>query len=183
MKTAPAALRPDAELTRTIAAYIRAGAYPHVAAAAAGVEPGVFDDWMDKGTKRRAVEAYRQFAAAVQLATAQARLAAEMAVHQEDPRTWLTKGPGKDAPGKPGWSGVVKPLVAVDNSKTVNLLADPGSAALISLLLAALAPYPEARKAAVAALNGEAPRPAALPAPSPADVVIDVVADPKEKEA
>jgi hypothetical protein len=180
--TAPAALRPDTELTRTIAAYIRAGAYPHVAAAAAGVDPAVFADWMEKGAKKRAVEAYRQFAAAVQLATAQARLAAEMAVHQEDPRTWLTKGPGKDKPGAAGWSGVVKPIVPVDNRTTVNLLADPGSAALISLLLAALAPYPEARKAAVAALNGEAPRPAALPAPA-AEVVIETEATPAGPDA
>jgi hypothetical protein len=36
----------------------------------------------------------------------------------------------------------------------VNLLQDPQSAALIQLLLAALAPFPEARKAAVRALNG-----------------------------
>src|SRR5262249_30880288 len=159
-------------------AYIRAGAYPHVASAAAGLDPAVFAEWMRKGEKRRAVKAYREVAAAVRLAAAQARLVAEMEGLKTDPRTWLTEGPGKDAPGSAGWSGVVKPIVAVDNSKTVNLLADPSSAALISLLLAALAPYPEARKAAVAALNGEAPRPVALPAPSPAVVTIDAEAVP-----
>ncbi len=85
-----------------------------------------------------------------------------MAVLSDKPDLWLTKGPGKDRADSPGWSGVVKPLVQVDN-RSVNLLADPTSAALLQLLLAALAPFPEARRAALAALNGD-PTPPRLPA-------------------
>jgi hypothetical protein len=77
-------------------------------------------------------------------------------VFDEDPKTWLTRGPGKDAPGRPGWSGVVKPIINVDN-RQVNMLQDPTANALLTLLFEALTPFPDARKAVADALNGVRP--------------------------
>jgi len=147
--------RPTPELTAQVAAFVRAGAFPHVAAAAAGVGAAVHDDWMRRAEGKRAARSFKGYRAAVLLAAAQARAAAELAVHQDKPELWLTKGPGKEKGNSPGWSGVVKPLLTVDN-RSVNLLADPGAAALIQVLLAALVPFPEARRAVLAALNGTA---------------------------
>ena len=156
MSTAP---RLTPEIVRTITAYIRSGAYPAVAAEAAGVDAATFAHWMQLGAKRRGPRRYRELRAAVVAAAAQARVTAELAVFADDPRTWLTKGPGREREGAAGWSGVVKPLVALTENKTVNLMADPAAAALLTMLLAALAPYPEARRAAIDALNGVATRP------------------------
>ena len=62
---------PSAGVQRTIAAYVRAGAYPAVAAEAAGVPAAVFRSWMERGAKRGARAAYRAFRAAVIEASAQ----------------------------------------------------------------------------------------------------------------
>lgn len=167
-------------LQSSITAFIRAGAFADVAAEASGVPVGLFHHWLQIGKKRRGPRKYRLFRQAVHTAQAQARVKAEMTCLQDDPKTWLTKGPGKETPERPGWSGVVKPLLAVSDNRTVNLLADPGSAALIQLLLAALSPYPEARKAAIAAMNGS-PGPPGLPGspkavralPGPSGTILD----------
>ena len=149
-----AVLRLTADLVGTIAAYVRAGAYPWVAAEAAGVPSALFDAWLVKGQRRcGSGRLYRQLWAAVRTAAAEARIAAEVAMHRDRPDLWLTRGPGKEGQGRPGWSGVVKPLIQVNEQRVVNLLADPGSSAVLTVLLNALAAFPEARKAAVAALN------------------------------
>ncbi len=160
---------PSAGVQRTIAAYVRAGAYPAVAAEAAGVPAAVFRAWMERGAGRRARAAYRAFRAAVIEASAQARVTAELACFTDDPKTWLTKGPGRETAETPGWSGVVRPVVALTDNRSVNLLTDPTSSALLTMMLAALAPYPEARRALIEALNGAAPKPRVIPAlPAPA---------------
>jgi len=166
-----AALTP--EVQRTIAAYVRAGAYPTVAAEAAGVHAAVFRSWMEAGRAKRGARKYREFFAAVTEAVAQARVAAEMACFADDPKTWLTKGPGRETQDTPGWSGVVRPIVALTDNRSVNLLTDPTSSAILTMLLAALSPFPEARRAAIDALNGTARRPsfpALPPPPLPEDV-------------
>ena len=117
------------EVVRTIVAYIRAGAYPSVAAAAAGVPAAVFRAWLDRGSKPRAARKYRDLVAAVAAAAAQARVTAELACFQDDPKTWLTKGPGRETAETPGWSGVVRPVVALTDNRSVNLLTDPVSSA------------------------------------------------------
>src|SRR6186997_510227 len=97
-------------LTATIAAYIRAGGYPHVACEAAGIPRAVFDDWLRLGNpvgrKKgwRPHQLYTPLWLAVMEAKAQARLTAEMAALKEEPVSWLKSGPGKDQPNNPGWS-------------------------------------------------------------------------------
>jgi hypothetical protein len=156
------------EVHKTLVAYIRSGAYPGTAAQAAGIDRTTFERWLTLGAKRRGPRRYRELLRATTEAAAQARVTAELEVFHNDPKTWLTKGPGRETKDTPGWSGVVRPVVALTDNRTVNLLADPGAAALLNLLLAALAPYPEARRAAIDALNGAArkPHPPALP-PTP----------------
>jgi hypothetical protein len=157
-----------AEITRTITAYIRSGAYPAVAAEAAGVPAPVFRAWLARGDKPRAPAAYRDLRAAVTAAAAQARVTAELACFTDDPKTWLTKGPGRETAETPGWSGVVRPIVALTDNRSVNLLTDPTSSAILTLLLAALVPFPEARRAAIDALNSTAPRRVIPSLPAPA---------------
>ncbi len=103
----------------------------------------------NRGAARRAAARYKAFRAAVIEASAQARVTAELACFQDDPKTWLTKGPGRETAETPGWSGVVRPVVALTDNRSVNLLTDPTSSALLTMLLAALAPYPDARRAAI----------------------------------
>ncbi len=109
MKKSRVAFDPAA-VTQTLA-YIRAGGYPHVAAAAAGVPPRVFRVWLERGERDDAREPYRGFVAGIVQASAQSRLVAEHAVLQKDPKFWLKHGPGKETPESPGWSGEVKPVV------------------------------------------------------------------------
>lgn len=164
---ATASIKLTAAVQRDIVAFVRAGAYPGTAAEAAGVPQEVFRHWMELGAKRRGPKRYRAFRAAVVEAAAQARVTAELAVFQDDPKTWLTKGPGRETADTPGWSGVVRPVVALTDNRSVNLLADPMASALLTMLLAALTPFPEARRAAIEALNNSTRRPA-LPPPSTA---------------
>jgi hypothetical protein len=94
---------------------------------------------------------------------------AELAVFADRPRDWLKFGPGKEQPHSPGWASAMKPIIAQLNN--VNVLASPEWNALWSVILATIAPYPEARAAladALAQFNSSGkwrPAPAALPAP------------------
>jgi hypothetical protein len=47
------------EIEHAILAYIRNGAYPHVAAAAAGVTEATWYDWLARGRRARAQQPYK----------------------------------------------------------------------------------------------------------------------------
>jgi len=94
------------EVHRTIVEYIRAGAYDHVAAQAAGIAPSTFRRWLERGAPGR--PPYRAFAADVAQARAQARVAAEIEVRRDHPLSWLRYGPGRERPGAPGWTQSVQ---------------------------------------------------------------------------
>src|SRR5262249_25748658 len=91
------------ELESQILAGIRAGGFPHVAAAAFGVPRRVFRRWLSWGKRRRSAK-YESFAHQVAQAHATARLNAEINTHKKDPRLWLRAGPGKEKPGAVGWT-------------------------------------------------------------------------------
>jgi hypothetical protein len=164
----PAGFWDDDEVTETIMAkrafpfdplvaerllsYIQSGGYPQVAAEAAGVPEKVFLQWIEWGEKNRAREPYRGFARSVRQAMAHGRLVAELAVHEKDPKFWLTHGPGKEAAGNPGWTGEVKPANAQSSGNAYN--ADLQWQALYTVLMRALAEFPEARLAVAQALRG-----------------------------
>jgi hypothetical protein len=154
----PPARRPTPELEQTIAAYIRAGGYPQVAAEAAGVPGGLFDDWMRRGDSRRGAADCRRFAEAVRQAHAQARLKAEVAALKDRPLDWLRSGPGKEAAARPGWTGTVKPRPAAGPEPPSPLL-DHALQRLFRACLDALAPFPDAHAAVAQALPDLAPPP------------------------
>lgn len=136
-------------IQQTILAYIRAGGYPHVAAAAAGVPQAVFERWLRLGQEPGGRRAYRQFFTAVLQAQGQVRLGAEIAVLKNKPLDWLKCGPGKEMPGSPGWTSTVKALAA---EPRVNPLLRPEIQHLVAVLLRLLTPFPEARAAVAEAL-------------------------------
>jgi hypothetical protein len=78
----------------------------------------------------------------VRQAVAEARLKAEIEVFTSDPVFWLRNGPGKDAPGNPGWSAPVKPVSISTTNQQVNFLLSPQRMTLASLILETLAPFP-----------------------------------------
>jgi hypothetical protein len=135
-------IRLTPELTKEIAAAIRAGGYPHVAADAFGVPKDVFDDWLQRGNQKNAWDPYRSFALEVRKAFAQARLRAEAASFEKDPKLWLVHGPGRETDGQPGWSVPVKPTDVVAEGH--NALLDPQLMALFRTVMDVLRPYPDA---------------------------------------
>ncbi len=148
-------------LGQQICAYIRAGGYPPVAAEAAGVPRRLFRRWLARGLKKRARAPYRGFAEAVRQAAAQARLAAETAAFKKDAVNWLKSGPGRETAALPGWSMPVKARPA--DKRRENPLLQPEVARLVAALLEALTPFPEARTAAAAAIEGARQAAAAPP--------------------
>ncbi len=95
----------DPKVLEQIVAYVRAGAYEWVAAAAAGIHKATLYRWLQWGEERR--EPFRAFRDQMLRARAEARVAAEVAIHRDDKKFWLTHGPGKDRPGEPGWTETV----------------------------------------------------------------------------
>jgi hypothetical protein len=132
-----------------ILAYIRAGAYPHVAAAAAGVPETTWNTWKERSTRRGQ---YQAFFTKIKQASAQARVMAEIDARKEDVRFWLKNGPGKEQPDNPGWAAMVRPLLTGTN-QTINLFSSRDFLAFMATLRAVLAPYPEALQALSIALD------------------------------
>jgi hypothetical protein len=95
------------EIQQIIVTYIRAGAFGHAAAEAAGVPARTFYDWMARGEgrhpTRRPTRKLRAFAQAVRRAQAEARVGAEVRVYKERPTYWLTHA-ARTKPDREGWT-------------------------------------------------------------------------------
>jgi hypothetical protein len=156
-------IRLTPELSTDIIAFIRAGAFPLVAAEAAGVPSAHFQKWIEIGEKGRARAPYRSLAREVRKAAATARILQERAVYQKDAKYWLAHGPGKETPGNPGWTGEVRPINLESASSR---LGAPRSEweSILSKIKQALAAFPEAQIAVAAALSGEPPSATTQPA-------------------
>jgi hypothetical protein len=139
-------------LLRDIVVRVQGGAFPHVAAEAAGVPAEVFHDWLERGSRPGARDPYRALAERVRHAHGHARCMAEIALREDDPKAWLLNGPGKNSDRLPGWSAPVKGLAPADR-RAVNVLLEPSMQALLASLMEVLAPYPDARAALAAALE------------------------------
>jgi hypothetical protein len=129
-------------LEQSMVAYTRAGGYPHVAAEAAGVPRQVFDQWRQEGEGPRPAAGFRSFAGAIRQAAAQARLAAEVKIHEEKPLDWLRSGPGRESGDAPGWTGPVRPRLATSHDSP---LLDAQVQGLVTTVLEALDDFPDAR--------------------------------------
>jgi hypothetical protein len=141
------------ELIHQMAALVRAGCHPDVAAETAGLPASLFNQWLRIGQKAKKPCLHRDLSDAVRTASAQARAKAEMEVFATDPRTWLKSGPGKEREGRPGWSTVPKPSVTINNNPG-SLLMQPEMVGLFSYLLQVLKDFPEARVRLSEALSG-----------------------------
>jgi hypothetical protein len=139
-------------LRSQIVAGIHAGGYPHVAAAAFAVPKEIFDDWLQRGVGAEAREPYVSFAKEVAQAQAKARLRAEMAVFEAEPKIWLIHGPGRETSASPGWTVSVKPAEGAVESR--NVLLDPEMMSLFRTLMEVLRPYPEASAQVAQTLMG-----------------------------
>jgi hypothetical protein len=135
-------------LQTQILAFLRAGGSPEVAAQAAGVSAERFAQWMRWGRSRNGSARYRQFAEAIDQALAQARLGAEVAIRGEKPLEWLRHGSHESGRARSRADGLGRGKA----SEAVSPLATPEFRDLLSELLVALEPYPEARQAAATAL-------------------------------
>ncbi len=153
-------VRLTTELIREIGTRVRGGAFPQVAAEAADVPGEVFAEWMRRGSQPRARGRYRELVQEVRYAEAHARCMAEVALRQEDPKTWLLSGPGKGTTERPGWSGAVRGQLHAD-AYAGNPLLQAQTQALVALLMEVLQPYPEARAAIALALQAQCARPQA----------------------
>jgi hypothetical protein len=95
------------QVQATIVAYIRAGAFDHVAAEAAGISARTFRDWMARGEGRHPTRPptarLRAFAQAVRTAKAEARVVAETRVYKEQPARWLSRA-ARTTPERQGWT-------------------------------------------------------------------------------
>jgi hypothetical protein len=130
----------DPLLAERILAFIRVGGYPQAAAEAAGVRRQAYREWLrDDG-----------FAGQVRQAAAQARLQAELAVYDKDPKFWLTHGPGRETADNPGWTGEVR---ADPQRQPGTPAAGPEWASVAAAVLEALAAFPQARLAVAQALQ------------------------------
>jgi hypothetical protein len=149
-------------LVNDIAMRVQNGAFPHVAAEAAGVPAEVFQDWMERGSRPWAREPYRSLAERIRHAHGHARCMAEVALRNDDPKAWLLNGPGKNSDSLPGWTTPVRGQAGLDR-QAVNALLEPQVQALFAAVLAALEPYADARAAVAAALGArQASQPAEL---------------------
>jgi hypothetical protein len=88
-------------------------------------------------------------------AMAQARLSAEVNACKGEagPRFWLRFGPGRDAPGRPGWAaagqGQSTTVTVNQTGQTANVFEANG----VQAILKALEPFPQAYEAAIAAFG------------------------------
>jgi hypothetical protein len=156
---------------RQILAYLRQGAYPHVAAEAAGVPAEAYDEWIRKGNGPKVRAPYRHFASEVRKAQAQARLLAETEVWKADPKVWLGRGPGKETATRPGWTRETSPQNR-DENRGINLLASPVWKGIWAAILKGLADFPEAKLAISRSLAEQAPGSTnELPAVPPAEPI------------
>ena len=124
---------------------IELGAYDYVAAEAIGIGKSTWSQWMRYG--RRDDEAgedsiYRRFMLDVMQAQAKARMTVEMQVRRDNPEFWLTRGPGKTRPDRPGWTESIAVVgdadadpITVSNHLIQEDVVTPTDAATVLLLM------------------------------------------------
>ncbi len=144
-----------APLVHQIAAYVRAGGFPHVAAEAAGVPREVFADWLRRGREGRGPALCRDLYRQVMEAHAQARLTAEVAALSDRPMDWLKSGPGRETTGAPGWTAPARPSAAGRTADEA--LLDAQVQELIRDLFRTLAAFPDVRTSVAEQLWGRFP--------------------------
>lgn len=127
---------------RLICSFLRSGAYPFVAAEAAGIPRERFIFWMNNR---------RPFREAVLAAMAEARLTAESKVFATNPLGWLKHGPGKETSEAAGWTNPARGP-STQSGSGGKLLDRPDVQQMMTTLLRVLEPYPDVKVAVAEAL-------------------------------
>ncbi len=135
----------DEKGAAALISFVRAGAFPLVAAEAAGVRRDILRRWVKLGSREKACEPWRGFVSRLGQAMAEARARIELEVARKDPKFWLEHGPGKEKADYPGWSAAVRP--AAGSSEQERWQASTELQALCEEITKVLANYPEARLA------------------------------------
>lgn len=134
-------IRLTPELREQVAAGIRAGGFPLVAAQAFGVSKRSFNRWRKLGRSNEGDDEFHAFAVEVDKAIGQARLRAEISIYTDQPRIWLQHGPGRETSDNPGWTVAVKP--AARTRSAINAFAIPEVLQLIHVVVDSLDGQPE----------------------------------------
>lgn len=95
--------RLTAERASIITEHIAKGAWDYIAAEAAGISQNQFYNYLER---------FPVFKRNVEAARAQARMDAEERVRNLEPSKWLRNGPGRDLPGRPGWTAKETTIIA-----------------------------------------------------------------------
>lgn len=111
------------ELQAQILYILQTGTYQWVAAQACGIDPGTFQDWMRKGNAPDAPEPYATFAREVNRVHAIVRANVESNVAHRNPEYWLTRGPGRSKPGRPGWTDAPLEVEESDEERAIDQLS------------------------------------------------------------
>jgi hypothetical protein len=138
--------RLTAGFIKALANLLKAGAYEQVAVESLGESMKIYRAWLRAGRRKGARGLARKLADEVKQSKAHARLMAEVELRKTDAKTWLLHGPGRESPRQPGWAAAGKPPAA-------SISTGPSLEAILAALLAALAPFPDARLAAAQALD------------------------------
>jgi hypothetical protein len=112
------------QVTRIICSNIRRGAFTWVACQAVGISTDTYNLWVRRGIVGE--QPYKDFVDAIEQAHAEARVAAEQSVYSANPLAWLKTGPGRDRPGRPGWSDRPVPEVAPGSDAPVRVTLNLG---------------------------------------------------------
>ena len=122
---------PSAGVQRTIAAYVRAGAYPAVAAEAAGVPAAVFRAWMERGARPSGQGRLPRFSCCCDRGRRPGSGDCGTGLLHGRPQDVADEraGPGDRRDTRDGRAWFVRSSHCTDN-RSVNLLTDPTSSAL-----------------------------------------------------
>jgi hypothetical protein len=112
------------QVTRIICENIRRGAFTWVACQAVGISTDTYSLWVRRGIVGE--QPYKDFLDAIEQAHAEARVAAEQSVYAANPLAWLKMGPGRDRPGRPGWSDRPIPEVTPGSDAPVRVTLNLG---------------------------------------------------------
>lgn len=100
-------LEENQDVWQKVLQFITQGVYDYVAAEAMGISHRTWMTWKQRGETDERLNKntlYRQFYRDISTASARARLLAELEVRRDDPKFFLTHGPGKPKRSRPGWS-------------------------------------------------------------------------------
>lgn len=110
------------DVYQKILLFIEQGVYDYVAAEAMGITNWTWQNWLRRGEedwKAGRKTNYVRFFLDVRTAQSRGRLIAELEARRDSVQFWLTRGPGRTRPGRPGWTETI--TVAGDEEMPLEL--------------------------------------------------------------